>query len=287
MRLRGRALLGVAGLVAALVAGPALPAHAADCVALVVDPAPGAARTGCVTWSSGLTGVDVLQRAGHTVQFRASDGLICRIDAVPGSCAADATHFWSYWHRAPGGSAWSFSNEGAATYQPARNSTEGWAYQDGGSRQPANVAFGTICPQAAPTHSTPRSTAPHPPARSSRPPTHPAPPPASATAGRPGSGGTGPTATGSPGGRPAAGTTAGSGPHRTPATATGTTGAAATGSSPPAVSSAPAVPVASTTGNAGDGSGPPVAALAGIVLVAAVAGAGLWFARNRRRTGSP
>lgn len=278
MPARGRAgaVLAAAGLAAALVAGPALPARAADCVALVVDPAPGAARAGCVTWSAGLTGVQVLQRAGHFLQFRSSDGLLCRIDGVPGTCTADATHYWSYWHRAPGGSGWAYSNEGAGTYQPARNSTEGWAYLDGGSRQPANLAFSTICPQAAPppTRTTPRHSTAPPPPRSSHPPAGSRPAPT--TGGRP-------TATSHPGPVPPRGSRSPAAARSTTSTPpSGTAGASATGvtatAGTPPGTSAPA----RAAGTGGTGGGPPVAALAGLVLVAAVAGAGFWFARNRR-----
>ncbi len=261
-----------AGVVAGLCVPGAVPARAAgpDCVALVVDPAPGAARTSCVTWTAGLTGLAVL-RAGHSVVFRPTDGLICQIDRTPATCTADATHYWSYWHRPAGGSAWAYSNQGASTYQPPRNSTDGWAYQNGSGRQPANIAFRTICPQAAATttraSTRPPAPPPAPPARTTgRPPAPPA---------RPGS--TAPRSGGTTAAPPPP-----SGSARAPATGPAPTGTSPPGTATPAPpgpapSSAAAVPVA-----APDGGGAPVGALVGIVLAAAVAGAGIWFARARR-----
>jgi hypothetical protein len=245
------------------------PARAAgpDCVALVVDPAPGGARTGCVTWTAGITGMQVL-RAGHTVQVRPTDGLICRIDGAPATCAPDANHYWSYWHRPAGGSSWAYSNEGAATYHPARNSSEGWAYQNGGSRQPANIAFSTICPPPAPaprpTRSAPRTSPPPPTRATSRPPAG------------PGSRSTGPA--GSPAARstaPAARTSAAAGARSTTASRTGSAGP--TGS-PGGSALPPVAPVAAED----RGGGAPVGVLLGLLLVAAVAGTGVWFARARR-----
>ena len=51
----------------------------------------------------GATGVDVLEAGGHTVGFR-HDGLVCTIDGLPktGCAAVDDTHYWAYFHRAPG-----------------------------------------------------------------------------------------------------------------------------------------------------------------------------------------
>jgi hypothetical protein len=260
------------------------PAAAADCVALVVDSGSGP-RTGCVTWSGDLRGVDVLTRTGHTITFRPTDGLICRIDNVPATCKADSTHYWSYWHRGAGSSAWVYSSEGAATYHPARNATEGWAYQDGSSRQPANIAFATICPQAV----TPPPASPRPPAR---PPTKPGAPPAStpATTARPPAGAP-PTSVHPPGvphtgaapptvpagrGRPAT-------PPRTPATTTAATATTVPGSTPSATPPTTASPsAAATTGPPDSGGGTPLPAIIGVVLVAALAGTGAWYARTRR-----
>ncbi len=270
---------------------PAPPAAAASpCVALVVDRSPGNYGTTCVTWSAGLTGLGVLARGGHPVQFR-QDGLVCKIDGYPGgACRADATHYWSYWHRSPGSSGWTYSNSGPASYQPAVGASEGWAYQDGASRQPANVSFPAICPP--PRTTPPRTSSPPPPAPpiANRTPTTAARPPVGAPAATTSAGPAGPGDPGGPGGP--GGTSARPGrPPRPPgptraATAATATGPAATpapaGSDPP--STAPAAAVGEPGSGAGSG-GSPAGVIAGLALVGAVGGAGLWFARSRRGTG--
>jgi hypothetical protein len=132
------------------------------CVALVVD---GRAlgsdvSTACAKVSKGATGVDVLRAAGHSLVFR-RDGLICTIDGLPktGCAGIDASHYWAYFHRAPGGTTWTYSTEGASTYQPANTSTEGWVFDDGTSLAPQNVPYASICKTAKPTPSpTPSKT---------------------------------------------------------------------------------------------------------------------------------
>jgi hypothetical protein len=274
MRRLAGALLAAGIATVPLAAAPPAGAQAAQCVALVVDRAPGSYSIGCVTWSAGVTGTQVLQRAGHTIEFR-RDGLVCKIDGYPGgACGADATHYWSYWHRAPGVTSWSYSTEGPATYQPAANSTEGWAYQNGASRQPAAVAFGTICPPPAP-----------PPASSSAPP-QPAPtrvasltPPATSPNAAPGR-----TTT-----RPGAGTA--SRPARTP---TGAATSASPASATPADSAlagarstgvGAAGPTGASGGGGGSGGGAVPGVVAGLALAAGLGGAGWWFARRRAAAG--
>jgi hypothetical protein len=132
------------------------------CVALVVDAHSigGPVSTGCAKVDRGATGVDVLEAAGHTVTFR-SDGLLCTIDGLPrsGCSAVDDTHYWAYFHRAPGSTRWSYSDEGPSTYRPVNDSTEGWVYDDGTKLTPRNVRYASICPPEAPTpRPTPRTT---------------------------------------------------------------------------------------------------------------------------------
>jgi hypothetical protein len=119
------------------------------CVAVVVDARSIGANVsiGCAKVHQGATGIDVLQAAGHSVTFR-SDGLLCTIDGLPrtGCSAVDDTHFWAYYHRAPGSTAWSYSSAGPATYTPVNDSTDGWVYDDGTKLTPENVAYSKICP---------------------------------------------------------------------------------------------------------------------------------------------
>jgi hypothetical protein len=173
-----RAALGLAVVLAtttsALGAGAAQASSSTICVGLVLDGRTlgGDVSTGCATVKHGATGVDVLEALGHTVGFR-QDGLICTIDDQPasGCSAVDDTHYWAYFHRAPGATSWTYSTEGASTYQPPNASTEGWVYRDGGAlTPPENVPYSKVCatkatpsPTPHPTRSTrtPKPASPH------------------------------------------------------------------------------------------------------------------------------
>jgi hypothetical protein len=246
-----RRLLAAALLagVAALTPGTGHAATPSPCVAVIVDSGQWT-RTGCIGWRSSMTGYDALTGTGHTLVFRPTDGLLCQVDGVPPTCRADTTHYWAYWHRAPGGSSWTYSQLGGGAYHPAANSTEGWAYVDGSqsARQPPNVAFTTICPPPAPAP-PPRTTAGGAPAGRS-----PAPPP-------------------SPGATAAATTTPAS-------------GVADASNPPPATSTGPAgrraSPAGAITHRGGGGPGALPALIAAALVVALGAGAA-WQVRRRRR----
>jgi MYXO-CTERM domain-containing protein len=155
-RIRLSRLAVVVGLLAATgagtLAGPAVgTATAADtiCVALLVDFADLGAGvdSDCVTVPDGSSGEDVL-RARHTLGFRPNQpGFVCTIDGWPqeGCGASNGDHYWAYFHRAPGASAWTYSTAGAASYEPRNNSTEGWVWLTRRDQTPANVAFSAIC----------------------------------------------------------------------------------------------------------------------------------------------
>ena len=129
------------------------------CVALVVDFSPlgGNVDSGCTKVPSGANGYDVLRAGGHRYQV-CGNGIIGTIDGQPanGCRIKDSTHFWGYWHRKPGSRTWTFSNYGAASYQPVEGSTEGWVWEDGSTDPPANVPYPSGC------HSPPRSPSPTP-----------------------------------------------------------------------------------------------------------------------------
>jgi cell division septation protein DedD len=131
------------------------------CVALVVDGRSlgSDVTTSCAKVSKGATGVDVLEAGGHTVGFR-SDGLLCTIDGLPkGGCkTVTDTHYWAYFHRAPGSTKWVYSTEGASSYEPANDSTEGWVYDNGTAVTPENVPYAQICKPKASPSPTPRSS---------------------------------------------------------------------------------------------------------------------------------
>jgi hypothetical protein len=165
------ARIAIAAVAAAGVVTPTAPVAAATtiCVGLVVDARPlgGPVSADCATVPGGSTGYDVLRAAGHTVGFR-HDGLICTIDNRPadGCAATDAQHYWAYFHRKPQSSSWSYSNEGATTYQPDNGATEGWVWRNGDSATPKDVPYTTICPKTA--SPTPRPSSP-PPSASAQP----------------------------------------------------------------------------------------------------------------------
>lgn len=144
-------LLGLALALAVPASPTAVAAPEADCVGIVVDPGGGAQPTsGCVTFRDGLTGQDVLEDSGHKLTFDRG-GFICQIDGVPDECKTDNTHFWSYYHRAPGAAAdkWGFSEMGANQYTVHPGETEGWAYRDGADRTPEAVPYATLKEAAA------------------------------------------------------------------------------------------------------------------------------------------
>ncbi|WP_086661146.1 hypothetical protein [Lentzea kentuckyensis] len=138
-----------------------VPAHAAGCdgVTVVVDfrALGGGVQQGCAPGSP-TSGVAALTAAGFGYTYASrQQGFVCRINGKPGADAdrcvttSPASAYWSYWHGSPGGS-WSYSNQGAATYVPARGTVEGWAF--GAGEQPG------IAPPAAPA---PVPPAPQPP----------------------------------------------------------------------------------------------------------------------------
>jgi hypothetical protein len=160
------AAVGFAPVVATGAAGaPMASAPKTICVGLVIDARSigGSVNDGCATVKPGSTGIDVLEAAGHSVTFR-SDGLLCTIDGLPKSGCGDVdnTHYWAYFHRAPGRTTWSYSNEGASTYEPVNRSTEGWVYDDGTSLQPENIPAAKICSALVKSAATPTPSQPAP-----------------------------------------------------------------------------------------------------------------------------
>ena len=131
------------------------------CVALVVDfsHVGGSVSSACVTVPSSATGSEVLVAGHHKVTFdpRYGNDFVCAIDGIPaGGChATDDRHYWVYYHRAPGSTAWHVSQEGAGTYKPANTSTEGWVYDDGASTAPTprDVPYKSICTKPPPSQS--------------------------------------------------------------------------------------------------------------------------------------
>jgi hypothetical protein len=300
-------------LVAAVVAGgvllPAGPAGAAACsgsggVTVVVDfgSLGGGIQVGCAVGDP-ASGLAALHAAGFGTTGTRKDGpgFVCRINGAPASdpCVVTppANAYWSYWH-APRGGAWAYSSAGAAGYNPAAGSVEGWAFGAGARPRIAPPAA-PAPPPPAPTTTTkapkPTTQAPAPPPRTTA-----APPGGGGTQPQPGggnqpgggqSGGSRPGA-GNPSGGSRPGATAGPGPSRsgapsgpgTPTAAGATSGAApstvggeATEAPPPTTDPSPlAEPPAD------GGGGPPVLPFVlGAVVIAALGGTA--FAIDRRR----
>lgn len=276
--------LAVGGLLAA----PAAPASAAACsgtsgVTVVVN------STAYCAPGDPASGMAALQAVASVVQVQSQPGFVCRVDGVP---AADpcvrtppTTAYWSYWHAQPGGT-WQYSNVGAASYDPAPGSVEGWSFGSGG--RPG------IDPPPAP--------APAPPASSASP-TQPAPSAAPPATG----GGSGGGSASNGGSAPAPAATSGGGGLATPGATPGAvaggqapaapaepTGAAPSASAPTSsadeqatTSSADPSPsrsreaVALASGSR-DAAGTPWAAIVGALLVALLAAAAGVVAWRRR-----
>ncbi|GGU25254.1 hypothetical protein [Lentzea flava] len=142
-----------------------VPAHAAGCdgVTVVVDfrGLGGGVQQGCAPGSP-ASGVAALAAAGFGYTYASRQpGFVCRINGKPGAdtdkcvTTSPASAYWSYWHGS--GGSWSYSNQGAATYVPARGTVEGWAF--GAGEQP-----GIAPPAPAPVPPAPQPPAPQPPA---------------------------------------------------------------------------------------------------------------------------
>lgn len=270
------ALLGGAGsaVALALVLGPTAPVPAAaatrPCVGMIVDGrlAGGSLRTGCAGGDP-RSGLAALTAAGFSYAFvPRQPGQVCQIDSFPECSRNGSDTYWSYWHRAKGTQRWVYSGEGAATYDPEPGDTEAWVWQEGGKRPPPDIAFGTLCPQAAAADVEPSD--PPLPAATAKKTTTPQ-PTGSGDVPLPDLTTTPPALKPSPSKAPSTSAEA-----STPAATTTTATSSSTEPSPSAS------PVASTD----DGGGPPWVGLAvGVAVVAVLGGAAV--ARARRTGGSP
>ncbi|MGF1425244.1 hypothetical protein, partial [Kitasatospora sp. LaBMicrA B282] len=136
-----------AGLAATPAAADALPMD--QCtptsgVVLAVDFGPWGGPVLRACGSTPTTGFALLNEGGWRTTGTHHDGpgFICRIAfsgfrggagfPTPDQDACVSTppigHYWSYWHADPGQQSWSYSQLGAATYQPAPGSVDAWVY---------------------------------------------------------------------------------------------------------------------------------------------------------------
>ena len=272
------AATALAGL--GLLAGPPAPAAAAEpCVGVLVDARllGGGVSTGCATGDPD-SGLQALTRAGYGYAFvPRQPGQVCQINGAPACSDTSTDTYWSYWWRAKGSSRWVYATEGAATHDPSPGATEAWVWQDGGRREPPDIALSRICPQVA--EPRPTSAAPRPDRTTSR---APSPEQSSSSSKASGGGASGRT---SPSRSPEPTVT----PTPTATTSTATTSPAPTASGSPSEDPPTATPsqtgVASQGDADDDGSGalPWVGAAVGGGLIAVFAGGAL--ARSRRGGG--
>jgi hypothetical protein len=143
--------MGVAGLVAADTSTAAACTSSSGVTVVVDYGSLGGTSVGCATGPG--NGIEVLQAAGHSVEYvPRQQGLVCTIDGRTDPCnGAPTTAYWSYWHAKPGGT-WSYSTQGAATYDAKSGTVEGWAF--GAGKPPA------LRPPSRPRTATSSTTSP-------------------------------------------------------------------------------------------------------------------------------
>ncbi len=263
------AATALAGL--GLLAGPAAPAAAAEpCVGVVVDARllGGSVSTGCAKGDPD-SGLEALTKAGYSYAFvPRQPGLVCQINGNPECSRTSTDTYWSYWYRARGSSTWVYASQGAASHDPAPGSTEAWVWQDGGRRQPPDIALRTICPQVA---SPPTKSSSPTPDRTTRSATASPSPKQSSSSPK----GDGAAASGRTSDKPSADTTTSAAPTSTTASPT----TATTSSRAPSTAAASAA----SDGDDGGGALPWVGVVVGGGLIAVFGGSAL--ARSRRGGG--
>jgi hypothetical protein len=266
------ALSGVALTALTLGARPAVAAE--PCVGVLVDARllGGSVSTGCAQGDPD-SGLEALTLAGYSYAFvPRQPGLVCQINGDPECSATSTDTYWSYWYRAKGSSTWVYASRGAGSHDPAPGSTEAWVWQDGGRREPPDIALRTICPQVA------SSPAPTRAARTSSPPS----PDPTRTAGRSPSARrsssteAGAAASGRTSGKPSAGAT-------TTAAPSSTTPAPTTTSRSGSPVSVPASPAARDASDDDSGALRWVGVAASAALIAVLGGSAV--ARSRRGGG--
>lgn len=151
------ALPGLAAQASGAACGPAPEGQIA--LVMVIDRGTGTPSTRCAIVPQGSNGLDALRATGHSV--RLDGGFVCAIDGLPATGCGNipGSPYWRYWHAAPGGGPWSYSQVGAGGYRlPTRCAVEGWVWSDSPSPDtPPRIA------PPRPTCEAPPTTAPAPP----------------------------------------------------------------------------------------------------------------------------
>jgi len=172
----GALRLGVWALLLALAllagAGVHTSAQGPNRVAIVVQYDDGSVSTHCVTFGTPqITGLEALQITGLDVVYEggALGARVCKIGPIgcdlPGNCFCQCKGqeclYWSYWHLVDG--TWQYAIVGAASYQVAPGSVEGWSWGIGTPNrapEPPVASFEQVCapPEAAAPTATPSPT---------------------------------------------------------------------------------------------------------------------------------
>ena len=105
------------------------------------------AQRGCA--ADPVTGYDALQQAGFTTAGDERDGpaFICRIDDEPPPTEDPCINtpppsaYWSYWNADQGQTTWSYSDQGAMSYEPPAGSVEAWTF---GAGTPPSFSPGVV-----------------------------------------------------------------------------------------------------------------------------------------------
>lgn len=280
-RLRSR-LLGAAaaaGLACAGLVAGAGPAAAAACsgtsgVTVVIDTG-SSVSTRCAGGDP-ASALSALSSVATVTQVQTQPGFVCRIDGYPASdCVRTppASAYWAFFH-APRGGAWTYSSQGAASYDPPAGSVIGFRF---GSGQQPRTAPPAPSPTAAPA---PATTAPEPTTETPRATSASGPTTSAPRTSSPGSGAGSTESAGAAteAGTPEAGRTRSARPTKSQSTSAGT--------GDPTATAAGAVPASPTTLAAepasADGSGEPTTLLVAGALLALLGGGAGWFAWRRR-----
>jgi hypothetical protein len=318
--------LGLAALGSTAVSSLAAPTSVAgadpiaDCstttgVIVVVDFAtsvygdwPGTIERGCD--GSLTTGAYALTRAGFTppegapIGVAGESGFVCRLvdpanhQEYPTTAEQDcletppANAYWSFWYAQAGDTSWTYSNQGAADFEPAAGSVDAWVFggQSAGGQPPIPSptslrATNQGPPVTAPVAAPPATNSPSTPVTAAG-----SPPPGAGGGttsgttqpGRTGAGHSTPTSVAPGSTRSPDGTTPEAGPvsrdSQSPSTGTGTGTGGPSSSGPRILNVTPSSAVAKTS------AGSPLPFVLGAVVVAGLAGAAGVVAWRRRET---
>lgn len=134
------------------------PAHQAGVVIQYPD---GQYETACIEFSEDeITGVNLLERSGLTINFGSAGGLgtsVCKIGQIGCNtpdehcfcqCKGSPCTYWNYWHIQDG--AWKYSPLGAGSHLLSDGDIDGWVWGDG-QEPPQEISLNEICHTAAET----------------------------------------------------------------------------------------------------------------------------------------